>query len=429
MFDYGLFGFSSKKEMLEKSAQYWNPDKTRFWQDLGVPLVIDQRQDYFLWDMSGHRLIDLHLNGGTYNFGHRNRELVETLKAGLDHFDIGNHHFPALARTALAQAAIATAPWPDGRVAYASGGGEAIDIAIKSARHATRRKVIVSIIKGYHGHTGLAVGTGDARFSRLFLSERPDEFVHVPFNDLAAMEEALAKHEVAAVLIETIPATYGFPMPTEGYLPAVKALCEKHGALFIADEVQTGLMRTGTMWGIEGYGVVPDIVVSAKGIGGGLYPLGLVMLSRRAGAWLEEDGFGHISTGGGGELGCLVALKVLEMCARPDVKANVARATDFFAKGLKAIAAQHSDFFVAIRQRGLVMGLEFDHPQGAKFVSRALYEEGIWAIFSTLDPRVLQFKPGVLITPGLCEEVLERFGKALPRAKDRAWDFSQERVW
>ncbi|MDP1602410.1 MAG: aminotransferase class III-fold pyridoxal phosphate-dependent enzyme, partial [Legionella sp.] len=397
MFDYGLFKFASKAEMLEKSARYWNPDKTRFWSTLGVDLVIDRRVDYFLWDMSGHRLIDMHLNGGTYNFGHRNRELVGAMKQGLDYFDIGNHHFPALARTALAEALIGTAPWKDGRVIYGSGGGEAIDIAIKSARHATQRTKIVSIMKGYHGHTGLAVGTGDARFSRLFLSERPDEFVQVPFNDLDAMKQALSGGDVAAVIIETIPATYGFPMPKEGYLPAVKALCEAQDTLFVCDEVQTGLMRTGTMWAIEAYGVVPDIIVSAKGIGGGLYPLGVVMASRRASAWLEQDGFGHISTGGGGELGCYVALKVLEMCARPDVKANVDDATAFFTTELTGLMARHADFLVGIRQRGLVMGLEFDHAEGAKFVSRALYENGVWAIFSTLDPRVLQFKPGVLI--------------------------------
>jgi putrescine aminotransferase len=420
MFDYGLFSFASKADMLEKSARYWNPDKTKFWSDLGIDLVIDRRQDYFLWDMSGHRLIDLHLNGGTYNFGHRNRELVETMKQGLDHFDIGNHHFPALARTALAEALIGTAPWPDGRVIYGSGGGEAIDIAIKSARHATQRKKIVSVIKGYHGHTGLAVGTGDPRFSALFLCERPDEFVQVPFNDVDAMAQALSGSDIAAVILETIPATYGFPMPQSGYLAAVKALCEAQGTLFIADEVQTGLMRTGRMWAIDGYDVVPDMIVSAKGIGGGLYPLGAVMVSRRAGAWLEEDGFGHISTGGGGELGCYVALKVLGLCARPDVKANIDDATRFFAEALTAVMTRHSDFFVGIRQRGLVMGLEFDHPEGAKFVSRALYENGIWAIFSTLDPHVLQFKPGVLIDKELRAEVIERFERALPRAKELA---------
>ena len=141
---------------------------------------------------------------------------------------------------------------------YGSGGGEAVDIALKTARHVTQRRAIVSVVKAYHGHTGLAVGTGDERFSKLFLSDRPDEFRgQVPFNDLAAMEEALNGRGVAAVIMETIPATYGFPLPAPGYLESVKRLCEQHGTLYIADEVQTGLMRTGELWGIPTTGSPP----------------------------------------------------------------------------------------------------------------------------------------------------------------------------
>ncbi len=417
MFDYGSFSYASKAEMLEKSARYWNPGKTRFWQDLGVDLVIDRRESYELFDMSGRRLIDMHLNGGTYNFGHRNPELVAALKDGADRFDIGNHHFPALARTALAEALAATVPWPACYTVYGASGGEAIDIALKTARHATRRQIIVSIVKAYHGHTGLAVATGDARYSRLFLAERPDEFLQVPFNDVAAMEAVLRNHDVAAVIMETIPATYGFPMPQPGYLPAIKALCEAYGALYIADEVQTGLMRTGTMWGIEGYGVEPDLIVTAKGLGGGLYPLSAVLVSERAAGWLFEDGFGHISTAAGGELGCVVALKVLEMSRRPEVADNIATVAAYFAAALAELRPRHADFLIGVRQNGLVIGLEFDHPEGAKFVSRALYENGVWAIFSALDPRVLQFKPGLLMTPALCDEVMERFEAAMVHAR------------
>jgi acetylornithine/succinyldiaminopimelate/putrescine aminotransferase len=191
----------------------------------------------------------VHLNGGTYNLGHRNPELIATLEQAMQHFDIGNHHFPALARTALAEALVETCSPNMRRVIYGSGGGEATDIAIKTARHTKQRRKIVSIIKAYHGHTGLAVGTGDDRFSKLFLADHPEEFVQVPFNDLNAMEEALKGRDVAAVIMETIPATYGFPLPEPGYLQAVKRLCEEYDALYIADEVQTGLMRTGEMWG------------------------------------------------------------------------------------------------------------------------------------------------------------------------------------
>ncbi|MDQ1690459.1 MAG: hypothetical protein QOD87_567, partial [Pseudonocardiales bacterium] len=332
--DYGVFSFDSKDEVLAKSKEFWNPGKTDFWIESGVPLVIDRREGYLIYDMSGKRLIDVHLNGGTYNVGHRNPEVVNAVMQAMQHFDIGNHHFPSLARTALAEALIATAPPGLTKVIYGSGGGEAIDIALKTARHATQRRKIVSIQKGYHGHTGLAVATGDDRFAKLFLSDSPEEFVHVPFNDHDAMHDALRAGDVAAVIMETIPATFGFPLPHPGYLETVKQLCEQYGTLYIADEVQTGLMRTGELWGISKHGIEPDMLVTGKGLSGGLYPISAVLVSERCAGWLTEDGFGHISTFGGAELGCIAAMKTLEICNRPETRSMVHYISDFMANAM-----------------------------------------------------------------------------------------------
>jgi acetylornithine/succinyldiaminopimelate/putrescine aminotransferase len=422
MFDYGTFTFDSKADVLEQSKTFWNPGKTQFWTDEGVDLVIDRRQGYYLWDMSGRRLIDMHLNGGTYNLGHRNPEVVQAITEATEIFDVGNHHFPSVARTALAQRLVESAPASITKVAYGSGGGEAIDIAIKSARHATKRRKIVSIVKAYHGHTGLAVASGDDRFAKIFLSDRPDEFVQVPFGDISAMEQALSDGDVAAVLMETIPATYGFPLPPAGYLEAVKDLTGKYGSLYIADEVQTGLMRTGEMWAITKHGIEPDIIVTGKGLSGGMYPITAAMLGDRAAQWLDEDGFAHISTFGGAELGCVAAIKTLEITSRPEVRSTVHYIADLFAEGLRRIQRDNPDWFVGIRQNGVVIGLEFDHPEGAKFVMRELYENGVWAIFSTLDPRVLQFKPGILVSRDLCEDVLDRLDVAVRFARKAAND-------
>jgi putrescine aminotransferase len=417
MFDYGGFKYASKEEVIEKSIRFWNPDKTRFWQKAGIDLVIDKREGYLLYDMSGRRLIDLHLNGGTYNFGHRHPELVETLRKALDHFDIGNHWFPSVARTALAESLINVSPGMKYAV-FAAGGAEAVDIALKCARYATKRRKIVSIIKGYHGHSGLSVATGDDRFSKIFLSDQPDMFVQVPFNDIDTMENALKGNDVAGLIMETIPATYGFPMPKEGYLDACRELTRKHGTMYIADEVQTGLMRTGSMWGWQAYGIQPDIMVTAKGLSGGLYPISACLVIERCGEWLNEDGAAHISTTGGAELGCVVGHKVIEMLLRPEVAANVHTVTKFMAAAMKKMMAKHGDIFTGVRQKGVILGLEFNHLEGAVAVSRALYEHGVWAIFSSLDKRVLQWKPGVLLSAELCKEIMERFDAAMPRARE-----------
>jgi acetylornithine/succinyldiaminopimelate/putrescine aminotransferase len=344
--------------------------------------------------------------------------VIAVLRDALDTLDIGTHHFPSGARAELAAALARTAPGDLQYAVFAPSGSEAIEIAIKTARHATKRRTVVSARKGYHGHTGLALAAGDERAAALFLSEgAAGEFVHVPFNDLAAMEQALGAHEVAAVVLETIPATSGFPIPAADYLPGVKALCERHGAVYVADEVQTGLGRTGPLWACEGFGVEPDILVTGKGLSGGVYPIAAALLSPRVAGWLHEDGWGHVSTFGGAELGCRVGLKVLEITTRPEVAENVAAVSERLGAGLEALRRRYPDWLLEIRRRGVVMGLRFAHERGAQLMARSLYEEGIWAMFAGFDPSVLQFKAGLLVDAAYCDEALERFEAGIQRCR------------
>ncbi len=405
-----------KRRILDLAARHVCPGRVRTFEALGIDLVIGRREGYRLWDVDGRELLDYHLNGGVYSLGHRHPELVAALRGALETLDIGNHHFPSAARAELAADLARSAPGDLRYSVFASGGGEAIDAALKTARHATRRRKIVSVQKGYHGHTGLALAAGDARFARMFLSEgSPDEFVQVPFNDLDAMAEALGGGDVAAVVLETIPATSGFPLPEEGYLAGVKTLCERHGTLYVADEVQTGLGRTGKMWGVECYGVEPDILVTGKGLSGGLYPIAAALLSPRVAGWLEEDGWGHVSTFGGAELGCVVARKVLEITSRPAVLENVRATSEYLGARLGEVQQRHPEWLVEIRRRGVVMGLRFAHPQGGILMSKALYDAGIWAMFAGHDTAVLQFKAGLLAERALLEETMTRFEDGLAR--------------
>ena len=163
-----------KLEFLERSKEFWNPGKTQFWQDVGVDLVIDRREGYFLYDMDGRRLIDVHLNGGTYNFGHRHPELVEALNARSQHFDMGNHHFPRIGAHGAGRDPARAAPGDLQYAVYGAGRRRGGRHRHQDARATPRkRRKIVSIIKAYHGHTGLAVATGDDRFSKIFLSDQP----------------------------------------------------------------------------------------------------------------------------------------------------------------------------------------------------------------------------------------------------------------
>jgi acetylornithine/succinyldiaminopimelate/putrescine aminotransferase len=405
-----------KRRILDSAAAHVCPNRVRTFEAIGVDLVIGRRDGYRFWDVDGHELLDFHLNGGVFNLGHRNPELVATLRDALDTLDVGNHHFPSAARADLAEALVKTMPGDLAYVVFAPSGGEAIEVAIKTARHATRRRKIVSIAKGYHGHTGLALAAGDERFSKLFLSEgEPGLFVQVPFNDLDAMESALSGGDVAAVLMETIPATYGFPLPAAGYLPGVKRLCERFGSVYIADEVQTGLGRTGRMWGVECFDVAPDILVTGKGLSGGLYPISAAVLGRKVAGWLDSDGWGHVSTFGGAELGCAVASKVLEITTRPTLLPHVADVSERLFTGLERLRRESSGWMVEIRRQGVVMGIRFADPGGAMQMSKALYDAGLWAMFAGLDPSVLQFKAGLLVDDAYCDEALAKFEDGMHR--------------
>ena len=127
-----------------------------------------------------------------------------------------------------------------------------------------------------------------------------------------------------------------------------------------------------------------------------------------------------MGTMAGAELGCIVALKVLEICQRPEVRSMTHYISDRIGRGLRAMQDIYPEWFIGIRQNGVVMGLEFAHPQGAKLVMKHLYKNGVWAIFSTLDPRVLQFKPGILLGPELVDELLDRTEVSIGQAWDEA---------
>ncbi len=401
-----------KRRTLELSREYLMPARVKAWESLGVPLVIGRREGYRLWDVDGHELLDVHLNGGTYNLGHRNPILVKVLRTALDELDVGNHHFPSQARGELAEKLAALTPGDLHYSVFVPSGSDANDLAIRVARRATGRRKIVALEAAFHGRTGLTAAAGQDDMAIYFLADYPAEFLKVPFNDLGAMERALAGGDVAGVLMETSPATYGFAVPSDDYLPGVKSLCERFGTIYIADEVQTGLGRTGRLWGVETWNIEPDILVTGKGLSGGLYPISAVVMTRRVGHWLTEQGWGYVSTFGGAELGCRVASRVLDMCSDPELLAGVRRLSQRLTAGLEDLRQRHP-FLKAVRQLGLVIGLETAEGAGGMQLSRALYRRGVWAMFAGFAPSVLQFKVGLLADDAYMNLLLARLDAAL----------------
>jgi acetylornithine/succinyldiaminopimelate/putrescine aminotransferase len=238
-------GRYGKQEVMDLFARHVSSGKAKFFASVGLDFVFGRREGPYIWDLSGEkRLINCHCNGGVFNLGHRHPAIVETLVQSLRDLDIGNHHFVSEQRAALASRLTALMPGDIQYAVFAVGGGEAVDLAIKVARAATGRPGVISAEGGYHGHTGFALAAGDPKYRAPFGPMSPG-FSQVPFDDVDALAKAI-DGDTAAVILETVPATAGMPIARDDYFPAVRALCDRAGALLIIDEIQTGLGRTGT---------------------------------------------------------------------------------------------------------------------------------------------------------------------------------------
>jgi acetylornithine/succinyldiaminopimelate/putrescine aminotransferase len=210
-----------KQSIIKSFETHVSAGKAAFFKKYGMDFVMGQRDGAWIHDMDGNkRLFNCHSNGGVFNLGHRNQEIIDALRSALDDLDIGNHHFMSQERSALAQQITDTMPDDLNVCIFSVGGGEAVDLALKLACGHTGRSKIISATGGFHGHTGLALTVGDAQYRDAFGIDATNK-LQVPFNDTEALAHALDS-DVAAVILETIPATLGMVIPEDGYLEKVR---------------------------------------------------------------------------------------------------------------------------------------------------------------------------------------------------------------
>jgi len=390
--------YPSRDAVEDAFATHVNRGKVNAFRALDLRIVMGEREGARFRDAyTGAWYWNCHCNGGVFNLGHRNARVVQAVRESLDHLDVGNHHFVSGWRAKLASQLAATTGGKLPAVVFGVSGGESIDLALKLARGHTRRARIVSVVGGYHGHTGLAMAAGDPSYRDPFGPNLPD-FVQVPFDDLEAMR-AVVDDRTAAVVLESIPATLGFPMPSPGYLRAVGELCHERGALLVLDEVQTGLGRTGSVWYYEQEGAEPDMVVVGKGLSGGVYPISATLMTEPLHAFFDRHPFVHISTFGGAELGCIAASTVLDIVTEPAFLARVRALGDRFQAGL-------GDLRFSLRRRGLTMGLAFPGPGDGLGAARDLIKAGVFAVFANNNMSVVQFKPPLTLRDDEADEII-----------------------
>jgi len=400
-----ILGNLPKEAVIDQFSHHVSSGKAEFFKQAGIDFVTGKREGIYIFDQGGKKLINCHCNGGVFNLGHRNPRVIAALQRALEELDIGNHHLMSEPRTILAKSLADISPGDLNRVIFGVSGGEAIDMAIKLARAHTGRAKVISALGGYHGHTGLALAAGDEQYRKPFEPLSPG-FVQVPFGDLNALASVL-DDRTAAVIFETIPATLGITIPPNDFFSGVRRLCDQFGAVMIQDEVQTGLGRCGAVWGIDTYDVIPDILVTGKGLSGGIYPITATIYREHLNPFVHENPFIHISTFGGAEVGCYAALEVLNILEEPGFLDHVNQMADLFRQGFKGLSENHPDVLVETRQRGLMMGLKLADPNFGPLFTRIGFDAGALVIYANNDPSAVQILPPLIIQKDEVKQVLE----------------------
>jgi putrescine aminotransferase len=397
--------YAGQEQAADAFAAHVNRGKVRALEAIGVEIVMGEREGARFQDAyTGRWYWNCHCNGGVFNLGHRNPAVVAAVREGLDHLDVGNHHLVSGWRARLAEQLSASTGGLLSHAVFTPSGTESVDLALRLARAATERPKLIAARGAYHGLSGFALAASDPRWFEPF-GERPGGFAHVPFNDLEAMRREI-DGQTAAVILESIPATLGFPAPAPGYLHEVAEAARAAGALLILDEVQTGLGRTGTNWYFEQQGVEPDMLITGKGLGGGVYPISAVLLREELEGFFDRNPFAYVSTFGGAEIGCVAAGAVMEEIAAPEFLEQVEELGARFERAFAGLPFE-------LRRFGLTMGLRFDHEQGGVLAAKKLIDSGVFAVFAEHDHSVTQFKPPLIVDESEVDEIAATVRDAL----------------
>lgn len=372
------------------------------------PVVLTRGLGVHLWDSEGRCYLDLVAGIAVCALGHAHPRVVAALKEQAETlFHVSNlyHMEPQIL---LARLLVENSPFD--KAFFCNSGAEANEAAIKLARkyaseHLPGRYELITMKDSFHGRTLATVtATAQERFHAGF-SPLPDGFKYVPYNDLAALEAAITG-KTCGIMVEPIQGESGVIIPSDGYLPGIRRICDEHGILMIVDEVQTGIGRTGTLFACEREDVVPDMITLAKALGNG-FPIGALLASQSVAAAFVPGS--HGSTFGGNPLACSAAIATLETILDEGILDNCRSVGEYFLARLGELQKKH-DRIREVRGRGLILAAELTGP-GAEVVTRCM-AKGL--LINCANGNVLRFVPPLILTRqdvdravGILDEALE----------------------
>jgi 4-aminobutyrate aminotransferase len=403
-------------------------DFDRRWTSPSVPraypVVPVRGEGCTIEDIDGNLFLDLNAGIAVASTGHCHPNVVSAIQdqAGkLIHYS-ADFYLPIYAETCAELARLA--PMKEKcRVFLTNSGTEAVEGAIKLARFATRRQYLVSFLGAFHGRSygSVSLTASKAKYHAGFGPMLPGVF-HAPFGhvaDLRWFDEVLFDRlvppsEVAAIVVEPIQGEGGYVVPEDGFLQGLRAICDKHGILLVADEVQSGGGRTGKMWAIQNWDVEPDIVATAKGIASGM-PLG-AFIARDSLMTMWGPG-AHGTTYGGNPIACAAALETIKLL-EGGLMANAAARGDELLAGLRALQARFPGLIRDVRGIGLMIGVEFDSHEHAAAVEWASFQRGVLVLEA--GHTVVRMSPPLVITAAEVATGLRIFGEAVAEVAAKA---------
>ncbi len=375
--------------------------------------VEDHAEGCYIWDHEGNRYLDCLGGYGVFSVGHRNPRVVAAVKAQLDKMPLGSKVFFSSQATALATKLAEITPDGLEYTFFSNSGTEAVEAALKFARASSGRPNFVSTHGGYHGKTlGALAVTGREKYQKRFQPLMPGA-MFVDYGDIDQAVSAM-DDQTAAFIVETLQGEGGIIVPPAGYMKALREACTAKGVLLIADEVQTGLGRTGKMFGCDHESVAPDILTLAKALGGGVMPIGATMVTKSViDSMYSENPLLHTSTFGGNPLACVAGLATIQVIEEEGLVERSEKMGALMREHLGAVREKHPDLVAEVRGKGLMIGVEFTMDEVGELTIAQMTKRGLIAAYTLNNPKVIRFEPPLIINESEVEDAAKIFGEAV----------------
>jgi len=385
------------EEVIEKYEKYLNPGLSRLFRYMGLATVEWEAKGSTVTDVKGDHYLDLLGGYGMFGAGHSHPKIVQAVKEQLDRMSMSTKILLNKPMADLAELLAQVTPGDLQYSFFGNSGAEAVEAALKLAKLATKKQGIISTKGAFHGKTlGALSATGRDVFRQPFLPLLPG-FKHVAYGDANAVREAIDDN-TAAVIVEPIQGEGGVIVPPHGYLRELREICDAANILLIVDEVQTGMGRTGKLFGVEHEGVVPDIICLAKALGGGIMPIGAIVARPHLWDGMIESPFLHTTTFGGNPLACAAAIASIRVTLEESLPERAHEMGNRFMAAFGAAKEKYPDIIADVRGRGLIIGIEFTDAGYAGFAISELVNNKILAAYTLNNPKVIRVEPPLVIT-------------------------------